>query len=254
MRDNNNTKRKNAGFTLIELLVVISIIALLVSILLPSLQKAREQVKQVVCVSQLKQIGVASHTYTQIYKDRLPPAWTGENGPPVIGMMARDTTWDTFLAPYLSQKGKESPGGDVANNMDMKAKKGANIFLCPADLIPRYADLQPRSYSRIWDDVLHTYINPIKVVSVRMPSYRFWVLERHHSNNLLSIRYASFLSWYGFLTFKSPGSAHDYTPKLGEFHGGDANYLFFDYHVETIKYGDPKVMKKDYWRYKTLDR
>lgn len=245
-------KRKGAGFTLIELLVVISIIALLVSILLPTLQKAREQAKQVVCISQLKQIGVASHAYAQAYKDKLPPAWTGENGPPVIGMMANDSTWDTFLSPYLSRKGIESPkSADLVEN---KAQKVRNIFQCPADLIVRYADQQPRSYSRIWDDVLHTYIYPIKVVDVRMPSYRFWVTERHISINFCSYRLCSFLSYFGFLTFKSPGSAHDYTPKLGEFHGRDANYLFFDYHVENIRYGDPKVMKKDYWRYTTSSR
>ena len=55
--------RVRRGFTLIELLVVVAIIALLISILLPSLAGAREQGKKVVCLSNMSQIGKASHSY-----------------------------------------------------------------------------------------------------------------------------------------------------------------------------------------------
>lgn len=71
--------KANCGFTLIELLVVVSIIALLVSILLPALGKAREQAKQVVCASQLRQIGTVFLLYAQDYEDVLPPSYGSGN-------------------------------------------------------------------------------------------------------------------------------------------------------------------------------
>lgn len=60
------------GFTLVELLVVISIIALLVALLLPALQEAREVAKQIHCVSNIRQLGLAVHTYAQDHADYIP--------------------------------------------------------------------------------------------------------------------------------------------------------------------------------------
>ncbi|MFI4911209.1 MAG: type II secretion system protein [Sedimentisphaeraceae bacterium JB056] len=74
-------KHLRQAFTLIELLVVISIIAVLMSILMPALRKVREQGKAIVCASQQKDIGVALNLYAQDWKGQLPTGnWSGTAG------------------------------------------------------------------------------------------------------------------------------------------------------------------------------
>src|SRR5688500_13483301 len=70
------------GFTLVELLGVIAIIALLIRILIPALQKTREQARQVACASNLKQLYNSIHIYSTVYNGYVLPApgWSGVGG------------------------------------------------------------------------------------------------------------------------------------------------------------------------------
>jgi prepilin-type N-terminal cleavage/methylation domain-containing protein/prepilin-type processing-associated H-X9-DG protein len=107
--------KNRSGFTLIELLVVISIIALLLSILVPSLGKAKEMAKETVCLTRMKQWGLAVKLYGNDYNDKFPDF---KCSGPVAGA---GHWWMQSLRPYY-----ENP----------------EIRLCPsAERLPEGADL-----------------------------------------------------------------------------------------------------------------
>src|SRR6478672_873902 len=130
--------RKHSGFTRVELLVVIAIIGLLVALLLPPIQMAREASRRSQCANHLRQIGVALQTYESSHRS-LPSAYISEF---VAG--GTDTGpgwgWAALLLNNVEEKSLSSlvrferPIED-ASNSQIRTNPVA-IYLCPSDSVP----------------------------------------------------------------------------------------------------------------------
>ncbi|MEX0794603.1 MAG: DUF1559 domain-containing protein [Pirellulaceae bacterium] len=139
------TKRK--GFTLVELLVVIAIIGVLVALLLPAVQQAREAARRMSCFNNLKQLGLAMHNYHDTYgcfpsgylanaADHRTPLATGEPG----------WGWASLILPQMEQ-------GNIADNLidyRLSITAGSNqlaretiiqAYACPTDRAPELFEL-----------------------------------------------------------------------------------------------------------------
>ena len=90
---------RNRGFTLIELLVVIAIIAILIALLLPAVQQAREGARRTQCRNNLKQIGLAIHNYESTFSC-FPPGGIEDSNPGTSGIGAGGFT---LILPYIDQ-------------------------------------------------------------------------------------------------------------------------------------------------------
>jgi prepilin-type N-terminal cleavage/methylation domain-containing protein/prepilin-type processing-associated H-X9-DG protein len=130
---------RHSGFTLVELLVVIGIIALLISILLPSLSRARESANQVKCANNLRQIAMAIITYAQDNKGRLPPSCV-EPGDTIY---PQGLFWSNHLVQYgylTAPAGLLTGGG--------KNIGGDSVFRCPSgsddELASGFGAVSPR--------------------------------------------------------------------------------------------------------------
>ena len=215
------------GFTLVELLVVISIIAVLVAVLLPSLRSAREQAKATLCLSNMRQMGLASSMYSDGNHDYFPLSAHG----------AQDAVWVRTLQPYA--------GNDL-------------LYRCPTDRSTDWFDENGTPADQLKNDRKSSYgvniyfspeVAPPLGAPDPTPLYGF-VRRSQMPRPAQSVHFGEHVETQGFDAFADHIHADQWTPNLLtgsptseprdsvalERHRKKANYTFADGHVEALAF------------------
>ncbi len=123
------SRRAAAAFTLLELLIVIAIIAILIGLLVPAVQKAREASARTQCLNHLKQMGLALHGFNDQHR-KLPPARLAD----------QYATWCVLLLPFIDQ-GPLYATWDLtrpyqSQPLTFEADASVSLYLCPSRRTP----------------------------------------------------------------------------------------------------------------------
>lgn len=131
MRNQSNSKKR--GFTLVELLVVIAIIGILIAMLLPAVQAAREAARRMSCTNNLKQMGMAMHNYASAYNSMFPPG-AGVGGSTNIPGYAHGLF--SKMLPYIEEEVLTRSFDPAQSTLHPNNKQARytpiNVYVCPS--------------------------------------------------------------------------------------------------------------------------
>ncbi len=222
---------RGRAFTLIELLVVIAIIAILASMLLPALARAKRQATTTQCRSNLKQIGIAMFLYADDHSDAIPYAWWYN----AAGDSADVNNFHYLLQPYLRNSTFKS--GTRTTNSDF----ATSIYPCPDRLkenhYRNYKDYRPGVPGNPWkiSYAMNQYSLSSYPPAVTSPKTEKLGSVPRPAETMAGVDVSVDLNHPAVINL---GRATDGTHDIGYRHGsrypaGGANFLFFDGHVST---------------------